>query len=131
MRAIVIANGHVGNSEASRVQNWPHDCVICANGGAQHALGLGLAPDVVVGDLDSLDGDLQARLEDESCQVLAVVSRGSMGVQSSASFGCDDDFFRSILEDLTDEPFAATIAIDIRSINKIHAKVNGFVESCQ
>jgi thiamine pyrophosphokinase len=70
MRAIVIANGQVANSEADRLQTWPHDLIICADGGAQHALALGLAPDVVIGDLDSLDGDLQARLESEGCQVL-------------------------------------------------------------
>jgi thiamine pyrophosphokinase len=70
MRAIVIANGHVGNSEAGRVQTWPHDLVICADGGAQHALALGLTPDVVIGDLDSLDGEFQTWLESEGCQVL-------------------------------------------------------------
>ncbi len=70
MRAIVIANGHVGNSEASRAQTWSHDLVICADGGAQHALALGLTPDVVIGDLDSLDGEFQTWLEREGCQVL-------------------------------------------------------------
>jgi thiamine pyrophosphokinase len=61
--------------EASRVQTWTHDRVICADGGAQHALALGLAPDVVIGDLDSLDDDLQARLEGEGCQVLVHPTR--------------------------------------------------------
>jgi thiamine pyrophosphokinase len=75
MRAIVIANGHVGNSEASRAETWTHDLVICADGGAQHALTLGLAPDVVIGDLDSLDSDLQARLESEGCQILVHPTR--------------------------------------------------------
>jgi thiamine pyrophosphokinase len=75
MRAIVIANGHVENSEASQAQTWPHDLIICADGGAQRALALGLAPNVVIGDLDSLDGELQARLASECCQVLVHPTR--------------------------------------------------------
>lgn len=75
MRAIIIANGYVENSEASRAQTWSHDLVICADGGAQHALALGLIPDVVIGDLDSLDGDLWTRLESEGCQILVHPTR--------------------------------------------------------
>ena len=75
MRAIMIANGHIGNSEVSRAQTWAHDIVICADGGAQHALALGLTPDVVIGDLDSLDGGLQAQLESEGCQIIVHPTR--------------------------------------------------------
>ncbi|NLN20306.1 MAG: thiamine diphosphokinase [Firmicutes bacterium] len=35
----------------------PWDCIICADGGAYHALRLGIVPDVVMGDFDSLAQD--------------------------------------------------------------------------
>lgn len=75
MHAIVIANGHVGNAEARWAQTWPHDLVICADGGARHALALGLAPEVVIGDLDSLDSDLRSRLGRKGCQFLVHPAR--------------------------------------------------------
>jgi len=75
MRAIVIANGHVGKAEAGWAQTWPHDLVICADGGARHALALDLTPDVVIGDLDSLDSDLRARLGSKGCQLLVHPAR--------------------------------------------------------
>jgi len=75
MHAIVIANGHVGNADARWAQTWPHDLVICADGGARHALALGLAPEVVIGDLDSLDSDLRSRLGRKGCQFLVHPAR--------------------------------------------------------
>jgi hypothetical protein len=42
--------------------------LICADGGARAALALSLTPEVVVGDLDSLDGAMQARLKAMNAQ---------------------------------------------------------------
>ena len=71
MKAIIVANGQIHDSDFYRGLIAPTDLVICANGGARNALALSLQPQVVVGDLDSLDSDLQAQLEGEGCQVLA------------------------------------------------------------
>jgi thiamine pyrophosphokinase len=128
MRAIVIANGHVGNSEASRVQNWPYDCVICADGGAQHALGLGLALDVVVGDLDSLDGDLRARLEDEGCQVLVHPPRKDetdleLALRYAIDHGVDEILILGALGGRIDQTLANVLLLALPELQKVKTRI--------
>ncbi len=63
MRTVIIANGPCPTPET--VRRWLHrgDRLMCADGGARHALALGLRPDVVIGDLDSLDEAAQSQLQ--------------------------------------------------------------------
>jgi thiamine pyrophosphokinase len=71
MKAIIIANGQIYDSDLHQSLITPTDLVICADGGASNALALGLQPQVVIGDLDSLDESLRSRLEKEHCQFIA------------------------------------------------------------
>jgi thiamine pyrophosphokinase len=70
LRAVIFANG-VAPDEAT-VRRWLNSAtrLICADGGARTALALGLRPDVVVGDLDSLDEARQAQLVAMSCRMV-------------------------------------------------------------
>lgn len=74
-RAVIIANGVAPDEatvrrwlepDAGSVQVW----LLCADGGARTALALGLQPEVVVGDLDSLDEAMQARLRVMGCRMV-------------------------------------------------------------
>lgn len=53
-RIIIFANGHLPNLEKARQLIHPDDFILCADGGTRHALALGLTPNVIVGDMDSL-----------------------------------------------------------------------------
>jgi len=128
MRAIVIANGHIGNSEASQAQTWTHDRVICADGGAQHALALGLAPDVVIGDLDSLDGDLRARLEGEGRQVLVHPTRKDetdleLALRYAADHGVDEILILGALGGRVDQTLANVLLLALPELEGVKTRI--------
>ncbi|HLJ54849.1 MAG TPA: thiamine diphosphokinase [Chthonomonadaceae bacterium] len=55
MRALIIANGEPPSAETARAAAEGADLVIATDGAAHKAAALGLAPDVICGDFDSLD----------------------------------------------------------------------------
>lgn len=62
-RAVILTNGLLSAPETARRYIQAADWLICADGGARHAIDLGFTPDVVVGDFDSLSPQLGAELQ--------------------------------------------------------------------
>ena len=71
MQAIVFANGELGTYTPVSACLGQVDLIICADGGTRHALALGLVPDVVIGDLDSMEDGARQRVERFGTRVIA------------------------------------------------------------
>lgn len=62
-RIVVFANGLLNEPDILKERLQPEDRIFCANGGTLHALALGLKPDMIIGDLDSLPAQTVEQLE--------------------------------------------------------------------
>lgn len=62
-RIVIFANGLLTEPDSLRRQLRPDDLIFCADGGTVHALALGLTPQAIIGDLDSLPDELVSRME--------------------------------------------------------------------
>lgn len=67
MRTVVVASGALEEADAGWLDGA--DVVIAADGGAASLDGLGRRPDLLIGDLDSVDARLVERLEGEGVTV--------------------------------------------------------------
>jgi len=54
-RIIIFANGELPDPEKARLLLRPDDTIICADGGTRLALGLGVQPNLIIGDMDSAE----------------------------------------------------------------------------
>ena len=64
MRIIIFANGNLPNPEKAHTLLCPDDFILCADGGTRHALALGLTPNVVIGDLDSVTEEERRKMKE-------------------------------------------------------------------
>jgi len=57
-RVVIFANGELPTLEVHRALLQADDYLIAADGGANHLMKMGILPEVVIGDLDSIDEDI-------------------------------------------------------------------------
>ncbi len=61
-RIVIFANGTLNQPARLRAKLQAGDRIFCADGGTRHALALGIRPDVIIGDLDSLPAETVSRM---------------------------------------------------------------------
>lgn len=61
-RIVIFANGALPDVEATHALLKEDDYLIAADGGANHLMKIGILPEVLIGDLDSIDEDILFKL---------------------------------------------------------------------
>ena len=69
-RIVIFANGSLPNLEKARSLIRPDDFILCADGGTRHALALGLTPNVVIGDLDSVTEEERRKMKEMRVEIV-------------------------------------------------------------
>lgn len=62
MTAFIFINGDLSNTSTLPSFIKSEDTIICADGGTEHAVNLGIVPDVVIGDMDSISTKTKEKL---------------------------------------------------------------------
>src|SRR5699024_2414318 len=69
MIGIIIGSGEIKNYNVLIDLAKTADYVICADGGANHLINIGINPDLVVGDLDSIDENTLKNLKETNVEI--------------------------------------------------------------
>ena len=69
-RAVIFANGELKDPESVLKKIKEDDYIIAVDGGLRFVFLLGLVPDVLIGDLDSVLQEYLVRLEKEDCDII-------------------------------------------------------------
>jgi thiamine pyrophosphokinase len=128
MKAIIIANGQIHDGDFCRSLVTPTDLVVCADGGASNALALGLAPHVVIGDLDSLDESLRSRLEKRHCQFIVHPARKDetdleLAVKYAVEQGVQEVLILGALGYRLDHALANVLLLALPELRSVRAKI--------
>jgi len=68
-RIIIFANGNLPDLHQARSLLRPDDFIICADGGTHHALTLDVRPNLIIGDMDSVEKGHLQKLQEAGVQL--------------------------------------------------------------
>jgi thiamine pyrophosphokinase len=128
MRAIIVANGQVNEDEGYGHLVRPDDLIIAADGGASVAQQLGLVPQVVVGDMDSVPPELRAELEEGGCQFVDHPARKDetdteLAIQYALQRGAREILLLGATGDRLDHTLANVFLLGMPGLDAVPAKV--------
>jgi len=70
MRIIIFANGNLPNIEKARALLHPDDFIVCADGGTRHAMSLGIKPNLIIGDMDSISDNERRKMKEAGIDIV-------------------------------------------------------------
>ncbi len=128
MRALIFANGDPPAGDIARQWLQRDAIVIAADGGAANALAAGLAPDTVIGDLDSLPEAMRADLERRGARFVVHPARKDetdleLAVRHALERGATDIVIFSALGGRWDQSLANTLLLALPALRNVPAQI--------
>jgi thiamine pyrophosphokinase len=125
-KCIILANGRPhGKSIVTFLQKQNYLTLICADGGANHAKKLGLIPDFIIGDLDSIKPETLNHFKQKS-KVIKITRQNDTDVEKCLKYAISKKFSNAILLGVTGNRLDHTfcnLGIVIKFFNKIKIKI--------
>ncbi len=133
MRAVVVANGPLPTHPFCQHLVEDNDLVICVDGGAGKALALGLMPEVVIGDMDSLEAPLREQLRAKGCRFIEYPSRkdetdSELAIRHALSLGATEIIMLGMLGARIDHSLANIMLLTLPELEQVKVRL---VEGCQ
>jgi len=128
-RAILFANGLLEDSQAAAALCRPGDLLIAADGGARHMARLGLRPDLLVGDLDSLSQAEVDALILAGTEVLRYPPEKDetdleLAVQAALDRGCGEVVIVAALGGRVDQLLGNIFLLDLPGLRQVKARLD-------
>ncbi|MDH4207986.1 MAG: thiamine diphosphokinase [Anaerolineae bacterium] len=128
MRAVIVANGPMPQPPLPELHVGERDLVVVVDGGARNALGLGLQPHVVLGDLDSMEPELRQHLDQEGVQFVAYPARkdetdSELAVKYALDRGATDLVLLGALGGRIDHALANIMLLAIPQLEGVRARM--------
>jgi thiamine pyrophosphokinase len=125
-KCIILANGKLPRKNIIQfLQKHNYSTLICADGGANHAEKLGLIPDYIIGDLDSIKEPTLSFYKDKS-KIIKVKHQNATDVEKCLKFAIKKKLNEAVLlgasGDRLDHTFC-NLGIIIKFFNKIKLKL--------
>lgn len=128
MRAIIFANGDP--PDRATAQPWLEraDLIMAADGGARHALAVGVTPHIVIGDLDSIEPGARSKLEQAGAQFVVYPAHKDctdleLALRYALDRGATDLTLLGALGGRWDHSLANILVLTLPQLDRIAARI--------
>lgn len=90
MKKCAIITSYIEGDPAQLIKGYDPDYILCADGGYDHARRSGISPHYLIGDFDSLKGDLPSDIETITFPPEKDDTDTGLCLQAALELGCDD-----------------------------------------
>lgn len=98
MRAVIISNGTIEDYDAINEIIKEDDYIVCADGGGFHARNLGIIPNVLIGDGDSIDDETLKYFESKGVTILSYPKeKDQTDTQLAVEYACQQQGIREMI----------------------------------